>query len=475
VPIFVLEAEPAAEAPLATLFGCRSLEKVLDWHPDPGECPFSPDELIRLRGGLRRLVPPLLARIRVERSRSSDRRDLEEFVERMEPVDDLAVSCTLDGERLGKLSGRTYFVRPRTGLDNVQAFIVWSGPAWPPAPDVAQSLAMALADALGINLVETFLAFIQSDDVLRLLDIAGASGLYHEIIEELEESATADDGEEQGDGRDRTAAPETESESDHHEKPASPLPESGPAAPRVPLHVFASLRLDGEPLVITGEDSQEPGGTHSGKGGEGARSGQGTGRRASAGTDLSALDALGMNVVLAYESRRLHRLGEVPSIIAGTLTTALGSSVIVDVHTPAAIARAEEVSDVAKRVLAELEDAGISRVFPGFDILTIKEGKADRLIELKSSGVDARVQNMSWNEWKSASRSDLRPLFWLYLVGNLRADIPGTVPYLRAINDPFGSLIGETVEDHQVRRAVQLRVREFKTAEHLDLTVVDDE
>ena len=63
-------------------------------------------------------------------------------------------------------------------------------------------------------------------------------------------------------------------------------------------------------------------------------------------------------------------------------------------------------------------------------------------------------------------------MFWLYLAGNLRADLANAPPYLRAICDPFGSLVGETVEDRQVRRAVQLRVREFTTAEHLDLTVV---
>lgn len=80
---------------------------------------------------------------------------------------------------------------------------------------------------------------------------------------------------------------------------------------------------------------------------------------------------------------------------------------------------------------------------------------------------------MSWNEWKSASHSALRSNFWLYLAGNLRADLDHASPYLRAICDPFGSLVGETVEDRQVRRAVQLRVREFNTAEHLDLTVVE--
>ena len=47
---------------------------------------------------------------------------------------------------------------------------------------------MALADALGLNLVETFLAFIQSDPVQRrrLLDIAGGAGFLAEVDEELD-------------------------------------------------------------------------------------------------------------------------------------------------------------------------------------------------------------------------------------------------------------------------------------------------
>lgn len=51
VPIFVLEAEPAAEAPLTSIFGCRVLEKVLDWQPDPGECTqTSTPHMARTRG-----------------------------------------------------------------------------------------------------------------------------------------------------------------------------------------------------------------------------------------------------------------------------------------------------------------------------------------------------------------------------------------------------------------------------------------
>jgi hypothetical protein len=126
---------------------------------------------------------------------------------------------------------------------------------------------------------------------------------------------------------------------------------------------------------------------------------------------------------------------------------------------------------VAKQVLLEQEAKGVSPLYPVFDILTIAEGKPDRLIELKSSGVDARVQAMSWNEWKTARASDMRSRFWLYLVGNLRSDLEHAVPFIRAISDPFGSLVAEEVEEQQLRRAVQLRVREFTQAEHLDLGV----
>ncbi|WP_420618086.1 hypothetical protein [Candidatus Poriferisocius sp.] len=59
--------------------------------------------------------------------------------------------------------------------------------------------------------------------------------------------------------------------------------------------------------------------------------------------------------------------------------------------------------------MKDLEDRGVSRTHPGFDLLSIRGGEIDRLIELKSSGVDAKVQAMSWNEWKSAS--DRTPFF----------------------------------------------------------------
>ena len=474
VPVFVLEAEPAAAAPITSIFGSRVLEQVLDWQADPGECPLESSELVEMRQGLGQLVAPLLARIRAERALPRDRSNLVEFVEQIEPVDELDLTCMLDGEML-KRQQRGYFVRPRTGSQPFHGFIVWVGPAWPPAPDTAQVLAMALADLLGVNLVETFLAFISSDDQRRqqLLNIAGASGHYQDVLDEISEDS---DGQEEvhSPAIEPSVAPESERGRDE-QRPTGPEA-SQPATPPVPLHSFDSLLLDGEPLIVTGEQTS----ADSRQGGSDRSDGSSDvtmPNRAAAGTDLSALDTLGMRISVAYEARRLERVsGSVTIVLDGVLHGNPGSrahdTLVVDVHTPAAIARAEKFSDIVRRVMQNLEASGVSRVHPGFDLLSIRGGEIDRLIELKSSGVDARVQAMSWNEWKSASHSDLRAKFWLYLAGNLRADLDHASPYVRAINDPFGSLVSETVEDRQLRRAVQLRVREFTKAEHLDLTVI---
>ena len=129
---------------------------------------------------------------------------------------------------------------------------------------------------------------------------------------------------------------------------------------------------------------------------------------------------------------------------------------------------ATEQSTVVKDIFDRLADQGISPLYPGFDILTIQGREVDRMIELKSSGVDAQVQAMSWNEWKTAQGA-LRSHFWLYLVGNLRADLQNAAPFVRAVQDPFGTLASTKFEDTIRKRTVQLRVREFAAADQLTL------
>ena len=467
VSTFVLEAEPAATGPLRGLFAMRFLEDALDWRPQPGEASLGPKGVSDMHAKLGELIPPLLARIRTERNNQTDAGVLHEFVECVEPVEALELSCSLDGESIAGVAARPYYVQLAKGSSPFQAFVVWETPdPWPPGPEAAQGLAMALADALGINLVETFLAFIQSDDGQRrrLLDIAGAAGLLEEIHAELADNTPAEP----------EPVPEpvpTEGEDDPTgDKVAGMPPEPTPAPSRVPLVRFEDIEIAGTPALVVGDPiaaTNEPGGNGQGGGGNSAKA-RG---RAPIGTDLNELDALGMRITIAYELLRLRRAGHAD---ASDRPQDGSRSVVVDVHTPAMIRSAEQVSDVVAAVFDDLEPKGISRLYPGCDILTIADGKPDRLIELKSSGVDARVQTMSWNEWKTARISTMRAAFWLYLVGNLRADLPFAIPYVRAINDPFGTISADEISDQQLRRAVQLRVREFQHAEHLDLALGRD-
>jgi len=477
VPLFVLEAEPSATAPLTSLFGVRVLEDVLEWQPQPGEPALEGDDLLAFKVGLQNLVIPLLARISAGRpeARERDRSTIARFVSSVEPVDSLDLRCSIGDTDLGELPRRSYFVRRTRRQGTLQAFVVWNGPAWPPMTEDAATLAMALADALEVNMVETFLAFIQADDAQRrqLLELAGATCYLAEVTEE----PAAPEGEEGEATPEPTPTPGEVPDDGGSETPAGGPPDTGAAPERIALRRFDELLIDGEPVLVTGQVSGPPAGGGGGgsphPGGAGGGTTGGGPVRAPAGMDLSALDQLGMAIALTYEQQRLQRLGHEAAVLPLTDGTVDTSWLVVDVHSPAAITAAETQSAVVKDVFDQLGAIGVSRLFPGFDILTIADGEVDRLIELKSSGVDARVQAMSWNEWKTARASSLREHFWLYLAGNLRADLGDAVPFLRAIRDPFGTLLGTAVEDTATRRAVQLRVREFGVAEELQLGLAD--
>ena len=94
------------------------------------------------------------------------------------------------------------------------------------------------------------------------------------------------------------------------------------------------------------------------------------------------------------------------------------------------------------------------------------------MIESKSSGVNAQLQQMSWNEWKSARASTLRRFFYLYLVGNLRSDLGDTVPFIRTVHDTLSGLSGprRSPKPPRPERSSYTSLH-FKEAEHLNLGV----
>jgi hypothetical protein len=173
-----------------------------------------------------------------------------------------------------------------------------------------------------------------------------------------------------------------------------------------------------------------------------------------------------MRITFEFERRRFN--GQKVVLLPGEESPLDANVLIVDVSSPGMIKAAIEQSDVVNQMLKTLTAKGISELYPGFDVMTVVGGDIDRMIELKSSTGDARTQAMSWNEWKTAG--SLHHKFWLYLVGNLRADV-NNKPFVRAVQDPFGTLESSTQDDTIRKRTVLLKVREFEAADQLTLTV----
>jgi len=473
--LFVLDAEPIAQAPLRNIFGTPFLEDALDWMPVPGEPALEAGDLDAFQQGLRELMPFLLARLHADRADRGrrDQRALNEFVNGIEPVDSLVLRCTHQGKDLGEIPERRYYVG-RSADVGFQGFVVWGDRAWPPLPEDRQTLAMALADALEVNTVETFLSFIDATDVQRrqLLVLAGAGENWDEVTHALDEpdEVPLDDHE-----SDEPTTPDmTDGESTETIDPAAHPSASvrSPAAPRVPLLRFEDLTMNGDLIRIAGEafDATSDEGNGTGGGGDGGGGGGGGkgSQRAAAGTDLTELDRLGMRITFGFEQRRME--GLTVAILPSDAEPGDADAFVVDVSTPVKIQAACEQSPVVKAAFENLAESGVSPIHPGFDVLTIRNGDVDRLIELKSSGVDAHVQAMTWNEWMTAN-GPLRDRFYLYLVGNLRSDLQSAMPYVRAVHDPVGTLSSSSNEESSLKRTIQLRVREFPTADELKLGV----
>ena len=475
---FVLEAAPAARAPLLRLFGARLLEDAVTWGPNAGEMVLDEEDEASFRAGLERLRPYILARLRAERNEEKqarqDARRLAAFISSAAPVEELSVTCWLDGRQLSTASPRDSFV----GLDEgrVTAFLRWGEVGWPPTSRDTEVLAGALADLFQVPMFEPFLALVgatSQDARMRLLRLAGAPTDLAEVL------ASADEADDDTDNTSvATDGAVVLSAAGEDPDDASPEPVRQRVGERgtIPLWRPEDLVVSGIPVVVwgsphNGDQAAANGQDADGRGSAGSSGFAGSGYGSQA-TDLTALNLLGMSIAMAYEVQRVRAV--LPT--AGAFDpNAHGDDVVpmvFDVSTPLAVTIAIAGSPSLARAFEELASAGVDASWPGFDILTLdpRTRRLGRLIELKSSGVNATIQTMSWNEWKSARGSTLRESFWLYLVGNLRSDLAAARPFVRAIQDPFGTLLS-TVVTEPVRRAVQLDVRRFDRAEFIELDV----
>jgi hypothetical protein len=475
---FVHEASTNARVPLTRLFGVRVLEDQLDWAPVPGQPALDDDELGRFGEGLAELAPYLLARLSAERPAEAlqqrDASTLRRLITVLVPVDALRVGCSLDGKAITKSAEPAAFADISAQRDGTRAFVKWGDEGWPPSPAEAEALATAFAEALGATHFEAFLALINAPDTAtrsRILSLAGAPTDL-----EAARAALRDEAPEAPNG----AGPEVEippkEPGEVVDEPPARLPEPGgfqPPEPATPLYRAGELLIEGVPVSIEGSydggstgrqrwPSSHPGGGRGGGHGYGGR------------TDLGELDRLGMFIAMTYERNRLRRQG-LPNaeIFEPALDQDQPDARVFDISSPPLISRASERSPVFRRALEYLHENGVDTQHPGCDILTIGPdpgSPVDRCIELKSSGLHARTQAMTWNEWKTAQSDALRSRFYLYLAGNLRSDLPDAKPFLRTVQDPYQTMRSQEQEETRTRRVV-LYVSEFGRAKELELGV----
>lgn len=476
----VNEASLTARKPLRVL-GIRVLEDELRWDVVPGSAAFDDDdELVQFRRGVRAIAPFILARLRADRADERlavlDGGRLRRLLAALEPVRDLVLTCSLDGQIVSRGVVRDGFVE--FGDERaVRAYVRWGERGWPPDAAEAEALAGVFVDAIGAGAFEAFLALIRAEGDetrYRLLSLAGApldltevwesgTAMFEDtVLDETMVDTTTTTSVEAGAGEESTEGASG----------GAPIP--APLMSRTPLYGIENLEIAGVPMEIAGITR-----THGDGRGRNDHEGSGSSRRGnSAGfggrTDLTELDHVGMHVAMSFERHRLRLAGRTDALMSSEVVGPSDALLVFDVSTAAAAERAWDVSAAFRDAFRYLEANGVHRWFPGFDILTLDlddAGRPDRLIELKSSGVNARTQTMTWNEWKSAQKSDLRSSFYLYLVGNLRTDLGSAPPFLRAIRDPFSSLWAREVADATVRRSIQLNVLEFEHAEELILGV----
>lgn len=470
---FVLEGEPAVRRPLQAPFGAGILGEALEWQPELGEAALDDTGMAAFRAGLGEVAPYLLARLRIiradDRLAGEDARRLRWFISNAEPVTDLTVTATLGGAAVAVQAERRAFVQP--SAVNPHAVIRWGEHPWPPDPGEQETLAIAITELLQVSYLESFLALLGANDDgrLRLLGMVGAST-------ELDAARRALKGEipdppDEGGAPAPTIEPIPAPDGQAPEPVPTPPWKQPAPRPSIPLLSLSQLTLHGTPVLVRGTAARQRKRRRPDLPPDGKPHRNGY---VSSGTDLTVLNQLGMDITMSYEVIRLDRKGFSARIFDEDEPVS-DETLIYDVSTPAAIMAASTASPQFKAVLTHLTSCDVAPDFPGFDVMTLVPGNAiwpERMIELKSSGVNARIQEMTWNEWKTAQHSQVRPYFYLYLVGNLRADLTNA-PFIRTVHDPFANLWNTTTTtETTVRRTVQLNTQEFDAAEELTLGVM---
>jgi len=488
---FVLEGHPAALAPLREFFGCQILEDILQGAPWFSEPELTAEEIRAISDRLRSLAPFILCRLEADRAAprllEQDARNLRSVLEGLEIVAELTVAYCIDGVERSSASEQRcdYYWQPSPVP---RLFVCWGERVWPPDGAVAESLAAGICEALNVSAFESLLALIRatSDDARRRLLARAAAPHDEESLAQKRRMLFSDLGPEHPGTREGNVLPpgtKTTTQSgpvtDVTAAPATPMPVE--TVESRPLWNPADLTFVGEPSVVIGTLEGETSSSLDSAGHDSADTTV-TGGLRHTRTDLTLLDQTGMTLVLRYERLRLSNKYPGCRIFDSQDRATWATALVFDVSSPKAIAKARAACphfEAVIRVLAAPETFALSEEYPGFDILSLHEAttpgdpfqQISRLIELKSSGVCARVQEMTWNEWKTAEHGQLAGKYWLYLIGNLRSDLCDSRPFLQMVHNPFARIRAVPVTEQSFKRKIQIHTSRFEEAKVIELTV----
>jgi len=457
IPVFVLQEDEAVR--FGTYFGLRDLEAEVDPEPEfVGEDDEATDDVVAF---LEDMAPFILCRLEAERPSQDliddDINGMDAFLQNVMLVEDIDVTYRFgdEGDETVITSEPDFFLDRRGRGQNERPLPFVK--RFPETEDQHRVLARALCEYLGVSQFEGVITLLnaETDQQRRqYLRLAGAPSTPDEIEgkrRDLFDEDSADgpgfeyefDEDGEADGFDD---PDTGEASDHEREVERRKQRE---TRDYPVYDPAALSIEGESITITTEP-EDP--DTSGSGGSGSGGGGDSGSATVAQDYRTRVDKLGMSITLQYERKRLE--------------DAYGcdkpDAFVFDIHNEDAIEKAQQ-DEVAGPVLDWLADQGLPMPFPGFDILTVnpETRNADRLIELKSSGHNTRTPPITWNEWKTASTTDIQDRYYLYIVGNLRKDVQSE-PYLREIPNPFTLLNAETRERQEVTKEVKVDVTSFK-------------
>lgn len=464
LPVFVLQELDAVR--FGTYFGLRDLESTTE--ATPTFIDEQPEQRADLVNTLEAVAPYILCRLEAERQSQDlitrDLNGMHAFLADLEVVETITVDYEVahDVDTTTVSSEPVYYLDRRTRSRSEPPIPVVK--ASPNDDEQYRHLARAICAALDITQFEGVVTMLTATDDRQRRDyltLAGAPSSPDEI--ESKRRALLDGGDVDA-GDDVVVIPEDRDvdrtqPADDAEKTEDParqqITERTTNTQERPIYGAEELTVDGETVTIVTDPS--PPEEYDGEGGGVGTTGDGDTGGSPSMAYRTAVDSLGMNITLQYERARLrdtynfdHR-DDTPD------------DYVFAVETEANIAAAQE-DDIAGPVIDSLTDeVGLPLPYPGFDILTVnpESGDADRLIELKSSGHDTRTPAISWNEWKTARTADVKDLFYLYIVGNLRTDIQSD-PFLRDIPNPFDLLRAETHEQTETTREVKVDINRFR-------------